>query len=196
MRVEPIRNNDTVRQITDALREDQTEAGRRRYLMWVTGIYLGRRISDTLKLKVGDVYRREKLTIVEKKTGKPIDLYIPRKLQQIYRERLAGRDPEEPLLISPAKTRISGKPKPISRRTAYRDIQSIKDLAGFPEEFKMGTHTMRKTFGYRYYQKTKDIAGLMKLYNHSKEEITQIYIGLAADEMKESFHVVDGMYDD
>ena len=31
----------------------------------------------------------------------------------------------------------------------------------------IGTHTMRKTFGYTYYQSTKDVATLMEIFNHS-----------------------------
>ena len=42
---------------------------------------------------------------------------------------------------------------------------------------------MRKTFGYHYYRKTKDVATLMKMFNHSDPSITLKYIGIIQDEM-------------
>lgn len=195
MRVEPIRDKTVIKRITEALEDDQTEAGKRRFLLWETGLFLGRRISDMLKMSVGDVYGKEKLVIKEGKTDKQIELFFPKTLKRVYKERLAGRALDEPLFVSRQHDRINGKVKPIDRKTAYRDIQEIKKIGCFPEGYNIGTHTLRKTFGYHYYQKTKDIASLMKLFNHSKEEITQIYIGLSSDEMKQSFGKVDSMYD-
>jgi len=37
---------------------------------------------------------------------------------------------------------------------------------------------MRKTFGYHYYKKTKDVALLMDLFNHSSQSVTLRYIGI------------------
>ena len=42
----------------------------------------------------------------------------------------------------------------------------------------IGTHTMRKTFGYWFYKQTKDVAKLQSLLNHSPPEITLRYIGI------------------
>ena len=194
MRVEPIRDKDVIRRLTEALADDRSEAGERRFLMWMTGLYLGRRISDMLRLKVRDVYGQKKLSIMEGKTGKQIDLYIPRTLMKVYDERLKDRDPDEPLLVSRQADRITGKKKAVNRETCYRDMKLIKKLGRMPDSMQIGTHTLRKTFGYHYYQSTKDMAGLMKLFNHSNEEITQIYIGLRSDELRETFRNVDSMY--
>lgn len=49
----------------------------------------------------------------------------------------------------------------------------------------IGTHTMRKTFGYHFYQKTKDAAMLMKIFNHSNIYITLRYIGMEQDYIDE-----------
>lgn len=37
---------------------------------------------------------------------------------------------------------------------------------------------MRKTFGYWFYMRTKDIALLQKMLNHASQRETMIYIGL------------------
>ncbi|MNC77147.1 site-specific tyrosine recombinase XerS [compost metagenome] len=47
----------------------------------------------------------------------------------------------------------------------------------------IGTHTLRKTFGYHMYQKTKDITLVKRLLNHSNESITMGYIGMDQDMM-------------
>ncbi|MDF9763780.1 hypothetical protein OKW24_005676 [Peribacillus simplex] len=40
--------------------------------------------------------------------------------------------------------------------------------------------------GYHYYQKTKDVATLMKLFNHSAPKITLRYIGINQDKLDEA----------
>ena len=52
---------------------------------------------------------------------------------------------------------------------------------------KIGTHTMRKTFGYHHYKKFKDIAMLQKIFNHSSPAITLRYIGIEQDQIDESY---------
>ncbi|MCQ9844315.1 site-specific integrase, partial [Staphylococcus aureus] len=51
---------------------------------------------------------------------------------------------------------------------------------------EIGTHSMRKTFGYHYYKQTKDVALLMAVFNHSSQYITLRYIGINQDVMNES----------
>lgn len=194
MKVEPIRDKKLIREIMSALEKDRSPVGERRYLLFASGIYLGRRISDLLELKVGDVRGKKTMTITEGKTGKEKVLAFNSILQKIYKERLAGRDPEEPLFVSRQKTRVSREVQAISRRTALRDIHAIGKMAGI--DYRIGTHTLRKTFGYWYYQNYQDIGMLMKLFNHSKEEITQVYIGLDVDEQCDAFRRTSHMYDD
>lgn len=45
----------------------------------------------------------------------------------------------------------------------------------------IGTHTLRKTFGYHFYQKYKDLALLQELFNHSAPSVTLRYIGINQD---------------
>ncbi|SKC04755.1 Phage integrase family protein [Lysinibacillus sp. AC-3] len=45
----------------------------------------------------------------------------------------------------------------------------------------MGTHTLRKTFGYHFYLKSKDIVALQALFNHSSPETTLRYVGINQD---------------
>lgn len=187
MRVEPIRDSAAIQMIIAKLRADTSPQGSRRYLLWLSGIYLGRRVSDILQLKVRDVRGQTKIRIRERKTKKRADLYIAPELQAAYNERLADADPDDYVFKSP-----QFDDRPITRRTAYRDMQRIKELAELPDG--IGTHSMRKTFGYHYYQKTHDIATLMTLFNHSSERTTLIYIGIMLDEIKAAYTQVAMMY--
>lgn len=51
----------------------------------------------------------------------------------------------------------------------------------------VGTHTMRKTFGYHHYKQNKDVAMLQMIFNHSNPRTTLRYIGIAQDEIEESY---------
>ncbi|MCG9969940.1 tyrosine-type recombinase/integrase [Pelotomaculum terephthalicicum JT] len=48
---------------------------------------------------------------------------------------------------------------PISRVQAYKIINAAAAKVGLNE---IGTHTMRKTFGYWFYRQTKDVANFKK----------------------------------
>ena len=47
---------------------------------------------------------------------------------------------------------------------------------------KVGTHTMRKTYGYQLFKQGVDITRIQKMLNHSSPEITLAYIGITKDE--------------
>ena len=67
--------------------------------------------------------------------------------------------------------------------TVYEMFQKVAALLGRDD---IGTHTLRKTFGYHYYKKTKDVATLMEIFGHSSESITKRYIGIKEDEISET----------
>ena len=47
---------------------------------------------------------------------------------------------------------------------------------------------MRKTFGYWFYKKFKDVAMLQVILNHSSPKITLPYIGIEQDEIDKSYY--------
>ena len=69
----------------------------------------------------------------------------------------------------------------MDRITAYRIIREICSQVGI--EDNIGTHTLRKTFGYHFYKKYKDVVLLQKIFNHSSPSITLRYIGIEQDEV-------------
>jgi integrase len=86
----------------------------------------------------------------------------------------------EDYLISSRKTDHLGHRKPISRVQAHH---ILKDVA---KEFSLqnfGCHSLRKTFGYHFYKKHKDVVTLMKIFNHSSQQITMKYIGIEQEQI-------------
>ena len=90
-----------------------------------------------------------------------------------------GRNPKEPLFLSVFHKRME-------RTQCYRIINSACEKAGV--DYKVGTHTLRKTFGYHHYQKFKDVVVLQKIFNHSAPQITLRYIGIDQDIIDESYN--------
>ena len=85
---------------------------------------------------------------------------------------------DEPLFMSRQGNRME-------RTAAYRIINKACKSIGI--EGLIGTHTLRKTFGYHHYQKFKDVVILQMIFNHSTPEVTLRYIGIEEDEIFESY---------
>jgi integrase len=66
-----------------------------------------------------------------------------------------------------------------SRVQAYRIINEACRSIGITD--RIGTHTLRKTFGYHHYQKYKDVAVLQSTFGHSAPSVTLRYIGVNDD---------------
>ena len=195
-KAEPIRDKRQVRYIISELEKDQSAIGRNRYLLFMTGVFTGRRVSDIVTLRVRDVRGKEGFTFTEKKTGKKAEIYFPAKLKAAYDEILKDRAPEEWVFQSDKKDRMDRAARHITTRTAYNYMKRIQEIAGIEGDTNVGTHTMRKTFGYWHYKDFKDIALLMSLFNHSEPATTLIYIGIASDERRIMAKRIDNMYED
>lgn len=169
--VEPIRNEQKFRDIQDYLKR----TNERDYIMLITGTYTGLRVSDVLRLKISDVKDKKFIYIREKKTGKQNIIELNPLLIRAYKDYCLDKYPDEYLIKS-----RNGVNKAITREQAYKILKKVGEEFGVEN---LGTHTMRKTFGYHYYRKTKDVATLMKMFNHSDPSITLKYIGVVQDEM-------------
>lgn len=183
--VEPIKDMKMVLDVSDYLRNSESKYAERNYMLWASGIYLGLRISDILKLKVRDVRNKERIYIRETKTNKENYIEIPAKFMKDIKGFIEGRKDFEYLFSSRESTKIEDKPghilklnKPLTRQQAYNIIKGACAQFGIN---RIGTHTMRKTFGYFLYQRTKDIVMVQEVLNHSDLSVTKRYIGLTQD---------------
>lgn len=118
--------------------------------------------------------------ILEQKTGKKRDINIQGRLKEDISEYIRGMDPDDYLFPS---RRSDGINPHITPTQAYRQLVKAGDMI---DRSDIGTQTMRKTFGYHYYKRTKDIGTLMEILNHSAPSITRRYIGIAQEEIDES----------
>lgn len=174
--VEPIRNLDELKKIECYL----SQKNKRDFLIFLLGINWGLRISDILSLNVKDVKNKNNVVLRERKTGKNKKIPINSKLKSIIDEFIKYRHEDEPLFLSKNNNRME-------RTQCYRIINSACQNVGI--NLRVGTHTLRKTFGYHYYKKFKDIVMLQKILNHSTPEITLRYIGIEQETIENSYNM-------
>lgn len=160
-------------ELLEAIKEYLKEKSDRDYFMFVMGINIGLRINDMLPLKVRHVRDRNEIVIREKKTKKekfiPINATLRKEIDR-YTKDMKSND----YLFASRQLDENNLAKPITRERAY---QILQEVAGYFSLERIGCHSMRKTFGYHLYERTKDIALLMYIFNHSTEAITMRYIG-------------------
>jgi len=173
--VQPIR---TLQEIDDMKWSLKRHCSERDYILFLLGINTGLRVSDLLKLKVKDVKSKKKIIIKEGKTEKPRTI----QLANIYEELNIYIGTLKSEWLFPSRK----GDKAISRIQAYRQLNKGADMADITEG--IGTHTMRKSFGYWYYKQYKDVAKLQLILNHSHPEITLRYIGISDEEIENSLN--------
>ena len=171
--VQPIRDADKVLAIEEYLKA----TNERDWMLFVAGTNCGLRISDLLRLKAGDV-RGTHLLVKEMKTRKRRWIRITPKLKRAFRSYT--EDLQDHVYLFRSR---QGGNRPITRSRAYEIIRTVGSQFGLEH---IGTHTLRKTFGYHFYQQTKDVAMLQELFSHSKPSITLRYIGVNQDMMDDA----------
>lgn len=164
--VEPIRERELVYDIGSYLKKKNE----RDYIMYMCGIYTGLRISDILKLKVRDVRNKKYIKLREKKTRKERTIEINDELKRALNTYIEGKDLDEYLVKSRENYNA-----PICRSMAYKILKAAGDRFGLES---IGTHTLRKTFGYHFYKQTGDIVTLQQIFNHTHPSVTLKYIGI------------------
>ncbi len=183
--VQPIRDLKQIETIKKLLKQQNM----RDYCLFVLGINSGLRISDLLKLKISDVCERSKvkdrIRLRESKTNKFKDFPISESAKSALREYLKTRpiNENEPLFISRKNKGF------LLRQQAYRILNDVAKSVGITDQ--IGTHTLRKTFGYHAYQNGYDIAIIQKLFNHSSPSITLRYIGITQEQMDDVYLSLD-----
>lgn len=152
----------------------------RNYIMILVGVNTALRFSDLRRLTVGKVkfnyiIQRDKKTRKENKFSLHKDIFDE---VQAYIKRQDLTDDDDFLFYS-----RKGVNKPLSRVQGYNIIQEIKD--GIKLHYQVGTHTLRKTFGYWFYKQYGDVVALQSILNHSTPAMTLIYIGMQKVEVEE-----------
>jgi integrase len=170
--VRPIRNLEEIEKMKWALKRF---CGQRDYILFLIGINTGLRVGDMVQLKCKELKGKKTVVIKEGKTDKPRKLF----LENIYDELQEYIKTVNSHWLFPSR---KGS-KPITTTQVYRQFQKASEMA---EIEHVGTHTMRKTFGYWYYKSTLDVVSLQKIFNHFSPAITLRYIGITDEEIENS----------
>lgn len=195
---EPIKDVNDIRKLYDYfLKRDDY----RMYLMLKIGFNSGLRVSDIRGMRLGDLIREDgtfydEFVLVEQKTRNsrkerrnrhiPIVDEIKNALQLYMEHSHKELTLDSPLFVG-TSNRSTGNP--LSVRAINAIFAQAKLDLDF--DFRMSTHTMRKTFGYQYLKQhsfdPRSLMLLQRMFGHSKMENTLYYIGITADEIAESY---------
>ena len=170
--------------------------GVRNRMLIVLGICTGLRVSDLVRLRLGDIVCtdgtfRLGLDTVMKKTHGVVHVNFNKVCYQAVLDwlRSIGKNPEH-LCVSDLDMWLANKDKAgtaaVAEDRLYRVIKRAAADAGIP--YNVGSHTMRKTFSRIWYENNKSnpnaIYVLQKMLGHKSIESTLHYICVAKEESR------------
>lgn len=204
-KVEPIRSEATIALIIRQLNQRTDHQGIMMNRLFQIGIFTGLRIGDVLRLRKRDL-TGDRIRIVQQKNGRRkvrdrsghvvydddgnakyemhvSEFYIHKQLRKLVATMDDIGDDD---LIFYSRHKVKKELKiPMTRTTAWRYLKEIAKIGHIDTtQTPIGTHTLRKTFGYMHYQHNHDIVLLQKWYEHSSPAITERYIGLSYEMQK------------
>lgn len=182
--VEPIREKKQIDQIKGNLYRKKNP---RDFLLFVLSVNTGLRISDVLSLKIEDIKDhkgniKDSLNILEQKTKKRRNIPLNQQAKEAlsYYLKKTGIYDLDKYLFTDERSEDN---KPLSRVRAWQLINKWCREVGIG--FKVGGHTLRKTFGYHLRKQGISIERISDLLGHKNIKVTFAYIGINDDERKE-----------
>lgn len=165
----------------EAMKKYLKEHSQRDYLLFVIGINTGLKITELLSMKFEEVLREDgtvkefySLPVKDEKFKQ--DVYLNTKVKEALLDYAQSIDVKrENYVFQSNKTTNS-----ITRQQAYRVIHSAAEAVGIVG--KIGTNSMRKTFGFHAYKRGIAIALLQKHFHHATPSETLRYLGISKEE--------------
>jgi len=150
-------------------------------LLVAIGSYTGLRISDLLPLKWEAVIDQNNLEVQEKKTGKQRNIHLNKELQAILHRIHQTRAVSINESIFKSREGRVYSLQYINRKLKQLNIH-------YELNIHFSTHTFRKTFGRRIWDKNnnseKSLILLGQIFNHTSVAITKRYLGIREQEIK------------
>jgi site-specific recombinase XerD len=153
----------------------------RDYVLFVFGINTGLKITEMLSIKVEDIMTEQSCiksyySWVPKDGESTKEVFLNETVQKILFLYIqsANLKSEDYLFLS-KRTKM-----PITRQQAYRIISQAAAQVGI--KGKIGTNSLRKTFGFHAYKRGVAISLLQKHFNHSNPSETLKYLGISKNE--------------
>ena len=166
------------------------------YHMVFIGTNVALRISDLTSLKFEDIenYKYNKLiaNVTEKKTKKKRIVVFNEvckkslaELKKYYKS--LGYNSEKGYIFKSLdrKYRKGLKDIPISTAGVNKHLQYAKEYLDI--QYPIGSHSFRKTWGNRAYEKYKKIGIVSMALGHSSEKVTMKYLGIEEEDIMELF---------
>lgn len=165
----PIKDVETIELIKTTYNK---EGNYRDLLFFLLAINTGLKINEILSLNIKDVKGKD--SIIVKQCNLQIRKRIPlnEEIQELIKQVIVGKKNDNPLFTSVQGNRLD-------RTCVYKNFKDICDKLGLNEKFSISS--LRKTFGYHYYQKYKDLSFLQWLFNQTTVNATMNYIDIYED---------------
>ena len=166
--------------------------------LFLLGVSTGGRISELLSLQIGDVYQNRKpvsdllynKSIVkggEVSRSVPVNADGRRSIDELvnwHREHYRSVASKRPLFPSRHKFGTV----PMHRQTAHAILKNAFIEAGLNGH--LATHSLRKSFAQRLYDKTGDIYMVQELLGHRNISTTQKYLGVNYADAKAAVELI------
>ena len=184
-------DNDEILRVSACFRGTFSARNRGLFLL---GVSTGGRISELLSLQIGDVYQNSSAVtdLLYNKSivkGGEVSRTVPVNrdgrdaidgLIDFHRRQYGNTDPHRPLFPS----RNGRGEKRMSRRTAHDVLKVAFMAAGLNGH--LATHSLRKSFAQRLYDRTNDIFAVQEMLGHKKVSTTQKYLGVNYANVREA----------
>jgi integrase len=140
------------------------------------------RACDLVKLRLDDICSglrvRQRATIVQRKTGRPVQFEITEQSRISVEAWLPSLRGAGSRYLFPSRLHASPH---ISTRQYARLVHRWVESIGL-ERAAYGTHTMRRTKAAQIYRKTGNLRAVQLLLGHTKLESTVRYLGIEVDD--------------
>lgn len=184
--VQPIKDVKDIEAAKEYLRnKPKTPENLRNYMMFVVNINNAVRISDLFQLRVKDVLNKDgsvvdRVYIKESKTSKKRYVFFgkaSKKAIRAYLKSIKGLRWNDYLFTSFRRDE-NGIAKPLTRQMAWKIMHDLGEALSL----HLGTHSLRKTFGYQKIKQNSDdpmiVAQISEMYNHKNMNTTYRYLGI------------------
>jgi integrase len=160
----------------------------RDHALFVVGINVALRISDLLKLTWNDVLDKNKksfksIRLVEGKTQKKREIRLNKASQRALRGLLDSLHTYN--MGDYVFQSREGVNKPLTRQQALNILKDSAKSVGIRDN--VGTHTLRKTWGYHAWKSGFNPALIMETLNHSNLSMTKRYLGIIQDDINNMY---------
>jgi len=153
-------------------------------------VFFGLRVSDSLSLRWEDLLHKDELLLIEKKTQKQRDIRIN---QQLKKHISDCYNKIKPACLNDFVF--------LSQRGTVYSIQRLNViLKDLKKKYNLkiknfSTHSLRKSFGREIFNRSGanaelSLVKLSQLFNHSNPAVTRRYLGIAKEELLETYNIL------